>query len=259
MLQVLTAIYSILFGLCFGSFANVIIYRLPRRESIVKPPSRCPACGRRLAAADLLPVLSWLFLRGRCRYCNERVPWRYPVVELACASLFAAIAAYSGTEVKVIPLCALAFMLLCVSVIDIDTLEIPNGLLIFGAAVAVVWVASSHFLRLGAPEIRDSLFGSLAGALPLLIIDRLCLLLLKKDGFGFGDVKLMAVAGLYLGWKPALVSLLFAVVSGGIFGAVLLARRAKQGTYMAFGPFLSMGVLAALWFGKPFLDALFRV
>lgn len=261
MLQTITVAYATLFGLCFGSFANVVIYRLPRGESIVMPPSHCPACGRRLSAADLVPVLSWLFLRGHCRYCGAPVAWRYPAVETACAALFAGMAVYTGPQLHVVPLCALAFMLLCVAVIDYDTQEIPDGLLIFGAVTGILWIGASYLLHIGAPSVLGGLLGAIAGALPLLLIDRISLLLLKKDGFGYGDVKLMAVAGLYLGWALTLTALLFAVVGGGIIGAILLTRQGKNrnenGTYMPFGPFLAAGVLASLWFGERFLAALF--
>lgn len=257
-MQLIITIYALLFGLCFGSFANVLIYRLPRGESVVRPPSHCPKCGRRLAGVDLIPVLSWLLLCGRCRYCGDSVSRRYPAVEAACAALFAGMSLCTGASVSLIPLCMLAFVLLCVSFIDAETGEIPDGLLIFGAAAGVAWVVASNFIPLGAPGLLDAFLGACAGALPLLLIDRLAILLLRKDGFGYGDVKLMAMCGLFLGWRLTLCSLLFAVVAGGLYGAVLLlAKRAETGSYFAFGPFLAAGVLAALWFGRPFLDLLF--
>lgn len=254
-LQAVTNVLALLFGLCFGSFANVIIYRLPRGESINKPPSHCPSCNHRLSAFDLMPVLSWLFLRGKCRYCKAKVSVRYPVVELLCAALFVFMALYAGPSPAVIPLCAFAFMLLCVTFIDFETQEIHDGLLVFGAVFGVAWVAVSHFTPIGAPVWYDALLGALAGAAPLFLIDRVSILLLKKDGFGYGDVKLMAVAGLFLGWQMTLLSLFFAVVAGGVFGVFMLAtKRLERGGYFAFGPFLSVGILAALWFGRPVLD-----
>lgn len=259
MLQTITTIYALLLGLCFGSFANVLIYRLPLGQSIVQPPSHCPSCDNRLTALDLIPVLSWLFLRGRCRYCGERVSARYPIIETICAALFAGMAVYAGPSPAVLPLCVLAFVLLCVSCIDMQTQEIPDGLLLLSAGFGIVWVTASHFLSLGAPVWHDALLGALAGALPLFLIDRVSILLLGQDGFGYGDVKLMAMAGLFLGWQSALLSLFFAVVAGGIFGAaLLLTHRAEKGSYLVFGPFLAAGVLAALWFGQPLLDLVFR-
>lgn len=255
----LAIIYAALFGLCFGSFANVLIGRLPKGGSVVSPPSHCDACGRRLEARDLIPVLSWLLLRGRCRFCKERISPRVPAVELGCAILFVCVTAHTGPDISAVPLCALAFTLLCVSCIDADTCEIPDGLIIFGSSVGIVWVIISIFMDTGAPAWHDALLGAFCGAAPLFLIDRLSLLLLKKDGFGYGDVKLMAMAGLFLGWKLAFVSLFFAVVAGGAYAAFLLiSRRAERGAYLAFGPFLSAGVIAALWFGQRFLELMFR-
>lgn len=258
MLEIVIIIYALLFGLCFGSFANVLIYRIPAGESIVRPPSHCIACGHRLTAADLIPVLSRLLLRGRCRYCGEHISRRYSVIEIMCAVLFVCMVIYTGFQAASVPLCAFAFTLLCVSCIDAETKEIPDGLIVFGAFVGMAWVAASCFLPLGAPIWYNALLGSLAGALPLLVIDRCCILLLGKDGFGYGDVKLMAMAGLFLGWQSALLSLAFAFIAGGAFGAVLLlTHRAERGIYLAFGPFLSAGVLASLWFGEGFMSLIF--
>jgi len=247
-----------LFGLVFGSFANVVIYRLPRGESIADPPSHCPSCGKNLAFIDLIPVFSWLFLRGRCRYCRLKISWRYPAVEALCAALFFGMAAHAGPRVSVVPLCALAFTLVCVSVIDADSQTIPDGLIITGAVFGVAWVIASNFFDLGAPSVTDALLGAVAGAGPLFLIDRVCLLLLKKDGFGFGDVKLMLMTGLFTGPRLAFASLVFAVVAGGLFGcALIVTGRIKKGGYFAFGPFLAAGVIAALWFGNPAIEFLF--
>ncbi len=256
----LTVSLAALYGLCFGSFANVVIYRLPRGESIL-PASRCPACGRRLALTDLIPVLSFIVLRRRCRTCKAPIAWRYPATEAATAALFAAMAVYAGPTVSLLPLCMLAFTLLCVAAIDAKTQEIPDSLLIYGAAWGAAWVAAGYFwpaFAPGAPHWRDALLGILAAALPLLAIDRLALLLLKKDGFGYGDVKLCAVMGLYLGWRLSFVMLYAAVVLGAAFGVWLIATgRGKRGAYMAFGPFLCAGCVAALWWGGGMLARLF--
>ena len=257
------AVIAAVFGLLFGSFANVVIYRLPNGESIVRPPSHCTSCGKRLAAPDLIPVFSWLFLRGRCRYCRAKISARYPAVEAACAALFAyaAFDAYPSLTITAAH-CMLAFVLVCVTMIDADSQTIPDGLVIFCAACGLAWVAASYFFELAGPVPTpyEALLGALAGAGPLFIIDRLCLLILKKDGFGMGDVKLMLAAGLYLGPRLAFTSLFMAVIAGGLFGGALLATgRVKRGGYFAFGPFLAAGVLAALWFGDAFLRFFFPI
>jgi prepilin signal peptidase PulO-like enzyme (type II secretory pathway) len=151
----------------------------------------------------------------------------------------------------------LAFILMCVSVIDAHTQEIPDGLLLLGVLTAALWIAAGQFSPaspyLNAPGWRDALLGGLAGAAPLFVLDRLTYLLAKKVGFGFGDVKLMAMAGLFIGWRHVLASFCFAFIAGGVWGIFLLASgRAKRGTYFAFGPFLALGILAAQWFGDGF-------
>ncbi|MCL2217085.1 MAG: prepilin peptidase [Defluviitaleaceae bacterium] len=226
--------------------------------SIVKPRSGCPSCGKTLTAPDLIPVFSWLFLRGKCRFCKERISPRYVLVELLCGGLFAAMVFYSPT-LSAIPLVLLVFVLVVVSMIDIDTQEIYDVLLIFGVAVGVAWVVAGHFFPAAfpySPGWVDALIGLVAGALPLFLLDKLTLLILKKDGFGYGDVKLMAMVGIFLGWQLTFMAFFFAFLGGGVFAVVLLARKkVKRGEYLAFGPFLCAGTLLSLWFGEAVLSA----
>ena len=244
--------YAAIIGLCFGSFANVLVYRLPRKLSVVRPPSACPACGKRLRLWAMIPIVSWLFLRRRCCYCGIRISVRYPLVEMICAILFVGMIVFvSG--LSVIPLSFFAFILLCITLIDWEIQEIPDGLIIAGTAVGFLWVAAAFFapnLLHSAPNWHEALLGVLAGGLPLLVLDRISLWLLKKDGFGYGDVKLMAMAGLFLGWQLIFAAFFFAFITAGCYAAfLLLSGRAKRGAYIAFGPFLCAGSLFALWFG----------
>jgi len=243
-------------GLCFGSLANVVIYRLPRDISIVSPPSGCPACKTRLVFYDLIPIISWALLLGRCRNCKSKISIRYPLVEFTCALLFACMVLFTHS-LSAIFLSLLAFVLLAVFVIDYDTQQIPDSLLVFAAIVGVGWVILGQFSPLfslsfpNAPGFISAFLGILAGGLPLLVIDRLVLLLYKKDGFGYGDVKLMAVSGLFLGWQLIIVAFFIAFISGGAFAVYLLVTgRARRGEYIAFGPFLCGGVIVAIWFGQ---------
>jgi len=249
----LWVVFAFIIGLLFGSFANVVIYRLPKGKSIVNPPSFCPSCQRRLAAIELIPVISWLLLRTRCRSCKTKISSRYPIAELMCGALFASMAYFTPT-LSAIMLCIFAFILLVVSFIDWDTQEIPDGLLITGTITGVLWVALGHFLPElfpHAPLWHNALLGAVAGAIPLLVIDRISIWILKKDGFGYGDVKLMAMIGLFLGWQLTLGVFFFAFVSGGMFATYLLLRRkAKRGEYMAFGPFLCAGAVLVFWLGE---------
>jgi len=257
-------VFAFVTGLIFGSFANVIIYRLPRKKSIVKPPSACPSCEKQLAAWDLIPVLSWVFLRGRCRSCQMKISIRYPVVELICGLLFAAMMYFSPT-LSVIPLSVLAFVLLTVSFIDWDTQEIPDSLLIVGAIGGAAWIAFGYFLPellLYAPAWHNALLGVVAGAMPLVVLDKIALLIWKKDGFGYGDVKLMAVIGIFLGWQLTLMAFIFSILASFPFAMYLMIKqriskeKALNG-YMAFGPFLCIGAIIALWFGEWILNMLY--
>jgi len=253
--EIFIVITAFLLGLCFGSFANVVIYRLPQNKSIIRPPSACPGCGNRLKFFDLFPVLSWVFLRGKCRMCKKKISPRYPLVELLCGLLFAGMAWHSPT-LSLAPLLVFAFVLLVITFIDADTMEIPDGLVIIGAVAGVFFVAGGHLgIFPGAVSWLDALLGVVAGAAPLLIIDRIVILLLKKDGFGFGDVKLMAMVGLFIGWEFMLLAFLFAFFSAFPFAVYLMATgKAKRGSYIPFGPFLCSGALAALWFGQAVFD-----
>ena len=248
-------IWAFVVGLCFGSLANVLIYRLPLKRSIVKPQSACTACGEFIATYDLLPVLSWVMLKGRCRCCRAFISLRYPLVELACGLLFAGMVLLTPT-ISAVFLSAFAFILLVISYIDWDTQEIYDGLLIIAALVGVIWVVCSYFFVFPlAPCFINAVLGILVGAAPLFVLDKLTLAIYKKDGFGYGDVKLMAVSGLFLGWQYVLMAFFFAFLSGGFYATILLITgRAKSGEYIAFGPFLSSGVISALWFGRALLE-----
>ena len=243
-------------GLCFGSFANVLIYRVPRKTSIISPPSACPACDYRIAPYDLLPIISWVLLKGRCRNCHESISPRYPLTEVACALLFAGMVLYTPT-LSAVFLSLFAFVLVTISLIDWDTQEIPDVLLLTAALMGVSWVIAGQFSPLfpKAPGFIYAGLGILAGGLPLLIVDWLVLKLFKKDGFGYGDVKLMAVAGLFLGVRFTFAAFFFAFLAGGVYAAFLLITgRARRGEYIAFGPFLCAGTITALWFGQAFWE-----
>lgn len=238
-------------GLCFGSFANVVVCRLANAngESVLSPPSHCLGCGYRLKWRDMIPLLSWFFLRGRCRYCQVAISKRYPMIEAACAVLFVLLAKHTGYVVYVVPLWCLAFILLCIAVIDWDTMLIPDSLLVCAAVSGVAWL----LLATSAPLWSDAFLGMAAAALFLLLLNFITWIAAGKPGFGLGDVKLMAVAGLFLGWQGMPAAFFFAFVSGGAYGALLLLmKKAERGGYLPFAPFLCAGVLLALLYRREF-------
>ncbi len=257
-----------IFGIVIGSFLNVCIYRIPEGMSIVSPPSRCPSCETNLKPLDLFPIFSWLFLKGKCRYCGEKIPPRYMLVELLTGASFVLIYAFSGLTLYLIAALLLSALLIAVTFIDIDTQTIPNGLIIFGLAAGLLFV----FLKIVPGQkigywqnALDALFGALVGFGPLFIVNVVAKLILKKEGMGGGDMKLMAVVGLFLGFKYTIVALIIAIYIGGLVGAiVLLSARIKErkqskeddsgemisSHYMAFGPFLAIGSMVSMLFGS---------
>lgn len=232
-------------GLAVGSFLNVVAWRMPQGRSIARPGSQCPSCGRPIAAYDNVPVLSWLFLRGRCRHCGEPISPRYPLVELGTACLFVATyVRYPGGMWLWLGI-AFVTMLVVVALTDIDHRIIPNKVLLPGAVAAVAITAgfdSSHL-----PEVLIA--AAAAGGLLLLVT------LAYPAGMGMGDVKLAAVMGLYLG-RAVAPAMLAGFAAGSILGVALLIRRGAAARKQAvpFGPFLALGGLVGLYAGVAIVD-----
>lgn len=243
--EILLLILLFLFGTVIFSFLNVVIYRLPRKENFISGRSRCPSCGETLRFSDMVPILSWVLLGRRCRYCGVKISARYPAVEVLGG--IAAIASFGmfGFSLFTVLAFAMCGVLTCVGFIDYDTMEIPDGLSI---AAAVLGVLSIFFGR-GA-YWHEHLIGLFVISVPMLL-----LALILPGAFGGGDIKLMAGCGLFLGWKNALLSFFFAAVIGGLYAAILLLRKKKKGKdQIPFGPFLCMGVAAAMFLGDKVLD-----
>lgn len=230
-----------LFGASIFSFLNVVIYRVPRQISFVRGYSHCPDCGHRLSGFDMVPVFSWLFLRGRCRYCGEKVSSRYTWIELIGGCIALLCVFKIGYNLEAIIIFAFLGMLTVVAFVDIDTMEIPNGFVI---AILIISVIST--VTVPGISLVERLIGMISVSLPLLLIT-----LVIPGAFGGGDIKLMAACGLLLGWKLSLVSLFLAILTGGMYGIYLLAARKKgRKEHFAFGPFLCVGMFAALFWGE---------
>ncbi len=233
-------------GAVFGSFLNVVAYRLPRRESLVKPGSRCPSCGVHIRPYDNVPVLSWLLLRGRCRSCSARISPRYPLVEAGTALLCASAVASNDTAAGIALSVVLILLLVPAALIDLEHRIIPNRLTGAGALLA---------LGLGgaldpAGEPARLIAGAAAGGFLLLAA------LAYPGGMGMGDVKLAGVMGLFLGTAVA-PAILVALLSGVLAGAAIIARkgaRAGRKTAVPFGPFLALGGIVAVFAGQPIVS-----
>jgi leader peptidase (prepilin peptidase)/N-methyltransferase len=244
------------FGLMAGSFFNVVIYRMPRGESVVWPPSKCPNCGYRIPFYLNLPVFAWLILRGKCKSCGSPISAQYPLVEAltgAVAGGVAAFFAYAHPEADLGFCLAFAYLALAtipIFVIDIRHFLIPDLLTYPGIVLGL----ALSFLPGGLTPLQ-SLIGSAGAGGLLWSIGFFASLILKKEAMGLGDVKLAAMAGALFGLQTALFGLIFASLLGCIVGVpVLLLRRLNENRHIPFGPFICVGTAAAAFYGSPFLD-----
>jgi leader peptidase (prepilin peptidase)/N-methyltransferase len=243
--EALRIIVFAVFGLVIGSFLTVVVERVPQRQSIVAPRSRCPRCGAEIRSRDNVPVFSWLFLRGKCRSCGERISALYPATELATAGLFAGAAAAFDGLLQAIMVAAFLALLVAVSLIDARYRVIPNRLVYpsyvaFGALVLVGAAAG-----LGMSAARAALGLALYGG-GLLVVA-----LIVPKGMGMGDVKLAGLIGLVLGslgLAYVAVAAGTAILAGGLASvAVLIAARGARGKMIPFGPFLALGAAIAVF------------
>lgn len=234
-------------GLVVGSFLNVCICRIPKKESLALPPSHCPVCRHRLLAPDLVPVLSFLFLKGRCRYCKARISSRYPAVELLTGIGFCMTAYYFGFTPETATGLALLSGLIVCAMTDVDLHIIPDEAIVFlaVAAVPLLWLQSIDALLRGLCGLLIS--GAVMISLGLLF----------KDKLGGGDIKLQAVIGLYLGWQRSLLGLWLACVLAVLMAVAARCFGRKIPRQIPFGPFLSAGAMIALFFGAQLIQLVF--
>ncbi len=244
-------------GLMVGSFLNVCIGRLPAGMSIVTPPSRCPKCGTPLAWRDNVPVLSWIWLGGKCRTCTTPISPRYPIVELSTAVVFVVQAVVmdappvldTATLVELASRLIFSALLVALLATDLETFRLPNPLTYFGV------VAGIAFSLLGPPGIVSSLLGAALGAGILLAIRQAWLWAKGVDALGLGDVKMLAMIGAFLGWPHVWVVLLFSSGVGAIVGiGVAVAGRGTMQSKLPFGVFLSLAALASSLWGQRFIE-----
>lgn len=240
-IPIYTAIF--VFGIMIGSFLNVCIFRLPDNEDIVSKRSHCPRCGNVLKWYELIPLLSFIIQRGRCRHCGTKISWQYPLIEALNGFLYLWIIAACGLKIDSILFCLCTSVLIVITVIDWQTYEIPLGCNILigalGAARLLLDLAHWYDYVLGLFSV-SGLF--------LLIY-----LLSKGRGIGGGDIKLMAAAGLLLTWPKALLAMALAAIGGSVIHLILM-KVEKRGRVLAFGPYLSGGIFIAMLYGDLIID-----
>lgn len=246
------------FGLAMGSFLNCLAWRMMHGESVLHGRSHCTTCGHALAARDLVPVLSWVLSRGRCRYCGERVSARYPATELLCAVLYVGILLTHGLTLETVELVAFVSVLLVLSLTDLDDYLIPNVTIIVAILIRLVYL-----LVLGLvtnqpllPLLGGSVLNCLAVGVPILVLSLVMDRVLGKESMGGGDVKLLFVAGMYFGWQQCLFLLVLACVLGIVMG--MLGARAHAKTdesdsstrLIPFGPAIALSCWVTMLVGS---------
>jgi len=263
----LLVVAALVVGLCVGSFLNVVVHRLPKmlerawREdcaeragqdvpsappyNLVVPRSACPSCGHRISALENIPVISWLALRGRCSACRAAISIRYPLVEILGGFLAAAAIAAFGPNATGAAACVFLWTLLALALIDADTQYLPDDLtlpLLWAGLIANLW-------GLFTP-LPSAVVGAVAGYLSLWTVYWLFKLIRGKEGMGYGDFKLLAALGAWLGWKMLPLIILLSSVAGAVIGLALIAFRDRDHTSpLPFGPYLALAGAIALFFG----------
>lgn len=241
-------------GAAIGSFLNVVVYRIPAGQSLVHPPSRCPHCQHTLSPQDNIPVLGWILLRGRCRYCRTAIAWRYPLVEALTGFMFLVVFLQFDWSIQTIRYWLLGSWLLALALIDLDTLTLPDVLIKPGLIVGVVLYPWQAYVTAPTTEtVVQHGIGAIAGAVVgLWLLDSIRLvasLLMGQEAMGIADPKLAAMIGAWLGVSNLLIALFIACAAGAMLGAVtILLRRRSRRQPIPFGPFLAVGgFVAALW------------
>jgi leader peptidase (prepilin peptidase)/N-methyltransferase len=239
------SVYFFILGLLIGSFLNVVIYRIPEKQSIVKPPSHCPHCNTRLKIIDLIPVLSFLSTKGKCRYCGTKISWQYPFVELLTAFFFLGAYLKFGLSFELVIMLILLSALIVISFIDYKYMIIPNVITYSGIIIGLLSAIFFDYI-----SIFSSLLGIVIPALILLVIA-----LIFKGGMGMGDVKLASMLGAFLGTTYTLAGIFIGSLLGSIIGLSLMGLGVmERKDRIPFGPFICFGAIIMIFFGEFLID-----
>jgi leader peptidase (prepilin peptidase) / N-methyltransferase len=246
MLNLFILIYIFIIALCIGSFLNVCIYRIPNGESIVNPPSHCGSCGTRLKSVDLIPVLSYIFLKGKCRYCGEKISFRYPLIELITGVLTTAVYIEYGLNFTFFKYSVLIILLIVIGMIDFDTTDVYLKTTLTGIIFGLAFLIYGHFLGYG---VKDFIFGVAAGG------GAIALIILLTKGMGWGDAEICLLCGLFLGLRLTIFMLFSSFIIGGFTGLILILFKIKsRKDYIPFGPSISLGAIVTIFFGERLID-----
>ncbi len=260
--------FSVIFGLLVGSFLNVVIYRLPKmmqqewhanclelqgkempeqaKYTIVKPRSACPKCGHQISAIENIPIISYLFLRGKCSACKTKISLRYPLIEALTGTLIGFAAYQYGYSSTAVFAFIFIFALIALTFIDFDTQLLPDDI-----TLPLLWLGLLFNLHRGFTDLKSAVIGAMLGYLILWSVYWLFKLVTGKEGMGYGDFKLLGAIGAWFGWQLLPAVILLSSVAGAVIGIGLILFKGKSGnTAIPFGPFLALGGIAALFFGQ---------
>ena len=244
-------IFILLFGLAWGSFLNVVIFRLPLGMSLLSPPSSCPQCKKRIKFYDNIPVFSYIFLRGKCRFCGTKIPVSYVLVEILTPLSFLLIYQKHSLSLFFFTACLFASAMIVLGFIDFYHQILPDEITLPGLVLALIYAPFRSDLNL-----TQALIGAIVGAGFLLFVYGAYYLLRKKEGLGMGDVTMMLLIGAYLGWQLTFFTLILASFVGAIIGVLFIFFRKKDLQYsLPFGTFLAPAAYFAMLWGKPIIQA----
>lgn len=243
MIKIISYIIVLIYGLIIGSFLNVCIYRIPLNQSIAYPPSNCPSCNTRLKWKDLMPVISYIILRGKCRYCGEKISIRYPLQELFTALIFLFTYHNYGFSLYFFKYVILFCFLIVISNIDIKHQDVYTVTTIPGITVGIIFAITEQYFSM-ASGVNYFLGGLIASGFIALIV-------YITGAMGEGDIEIAGLCGIFIGWKLTILMIILAFITGGVIGILLIATKIKgRKDYIAFGPYLALGTTLAIFFGN---------
>ncbi len=248
--MILICAYIFILGLILGSFFNVCIYRIPKEQSISYPPSHCTNCQNKIKWYDLIPVLSYVILGGKCRHCKEKISIRYPVIELLTAFLFLAIYIKYGLSLLTLKYIILASFLIIIGMIDFDTTDVYDITTIPAIVLGIIFVLYAVIQKM---DWQFLVLGGLVGG------GFIALIILLTKGMGWGDAEICLFCGLFLGLKLTVLMLFLSMLLGGVIGIILIILKIKgRKDYIPFGPFIAMATMITILYGQNIIDFYIR-
>jgi len=247
-----------LFGLFVGSFLNVCIYRIPRKLSIILPSSRCPSCNSPIKPWDNIPILSYILLGGRCRFCKARISFRYPLVEFLNAVFYVGILWRFGFGWHILAYSFFCSALIVIAFIDLDFQVIPDRITLSGIPLGLIagsFLLPDPFSRFSLLGIKNSFIGMVTGFGFFYLVAFAGSAIFKKEALGGGDIKMMAMIGAVMGWKAVLLTTFLGSFTGAAFGIFLMVFKGEgRMTRIPFGPFLALGAVITLFYAQEILS-----